>query len=362
MRYKLLIMVCFFCFILVGDCQALTVEEAANGGYRFTSFEIDFPTGHQFESYEGHYYITTFTELSTNRHFVGVRKSGEEGFVSNYTNWIKDNESAWLEFRYNPLNDKYGWRMIYLHADHTKSPVTYSWTHNAYFQVPADAVINGIYHDPENTDNYINDYLKIYLPVAQEVVTNKDYHSIWFRYAIPTPDEGSSAISFNVSGGTHTTWESHKKFEKDGYTYGDVNIHQGLEMGTNEITVTASANGKTYSDSRMITRKGFVDEDGDGYDDNTGEGWWPNPDESDWGDGVPQPPGEDGTIFDYIKYLSDSLIYSMNQMLVMLRSFMGGLAQLGEVFRSFFSFMPPQFSAIILLGLIMAVILRVVSR
>ena len=52
----------------------------------------------------------------------------------------------------------------------------------------------------------------------------------------------------------------------------------------------------------------------------------------------------------------------MNQMLVMLRTFMGGLAQLGQVFRSFFSFMPPQFSAIIILGLIMAVILRVIGR
>jgi len=211
--------------------------------------------------------------------------------------------------------------------------------------------------EEEKYEDFIKGKLIIFIPAADPYKTNKNYASVWFNYALPHIEGQTPALSFT---GGNWVKESGKTWVKDGYIYGEFNYHVGVEMGENLLSVSANYGG-VYSDTLTVIRTGFVDEDGDGYDDNTGEGWWPSPDEESWG-GVPQPPGEDATIFDYIKYLSDSLVYSMNQMLVMLRSFMGGLSQLGVVFRSFFSFMPPQFSAIILLGLIMAVILRVVSR
>jgi hypothetical protein len=225
-----------------------------------------------------------------------------------------------------------------------------------------DGAVGEMYFPPSEEqiyEDFIKGKLIIYIPAADPYRTNKNYVSVWFNYALPHNEGEIPLLSFT---GGNWVKESGKTWVKDGYIYGEFNYHVGVELGESLLSVSANYGGKVYSDSLTVIRTGFIDEDGDGWDDNTGEGWWPSPDESDWGEGVPQPPGEDATIFDYIKYLSDSLVYSMNQMLVMLRSFMGGLAQLGEVFRSFFSFMPPQFSAIILLGLIMAVILRVVSR
>lgn len=213
--------------------------------------------------------------------------------------------------------------------------------------------------EEQQYEDFVKGKLIIYIPAADPYKTNKNYVSVWFNYALPHIEGEIPELSF--SGGNWVKQYS-KTWVKDGYIYGEFNYHVGVEMGESIISVSANYGGKVYSDSLNVIRTGFVDEDGDGFDDNTGEGWWPSPDESDWGDGVPQPPGEGATIFDYVKYLSDSLIYAMNQMLVMLRSFMGGLAQLGQIIRSFFSFMPPQFSAIIILGLVMAVILRVVSR
>jgi hypothetical protein len=211
--------------------------------------------------------------------------------------------------------------------------------------------------EEQQYEDFVKGKLIIFIPAADPYKTNKNYVSVWFNYALPHIEGEIPVLSFT---GGNWVKQSGKTWVKDGYIYGEYNYHVGVELGENLLSVSANYDG-VYSDTLTVIRTGFVDEDGDGFDDNTGEGWWPSPDEADWG-GVPQPPGEDATIFDYIKYLSDSLVYSMNQMLVMLRSFMGGLAQLGQVFRSFFSFMPPQFSAIILLGLVMAVILRVVSR
>ena len=299
----------------------------------------------EFYDHEGNkYWITYFS--GAGNFYVRVMKNNEP-FWTNYCAEEGFNKAYFIVWKkYESGN--YGVTMKYLHP-------TQVWKDAGDMKSVQGGSSDIVPVTPPEAE-YLKNELRITIPAEDGRKTNKDYISIWYQYCLPSgPD------SINITGGKYTRHESAKEWVKDGWYYGEVNVHQYLNMGENLITVTAIADGKTYSDSRIVYRTGFIDEDGDGWDDNTGEGWWPTPDESDWG-GVPQPPGEDANIFDYIKYLSDSLIYAMNQMLVMLRSFMGGLAQLGQVLRSFFSFMPTQFSAIILLGLIMAVILRVVGR
>lgn len=334
-----ILLILIFLFSSTSLASALTPEEAYYEGAKFTSFI----------SASGiEYRIKYYTRLKDNQMFVSLREHPDNMY----------------DYPIDPSG--YGKAYFYITGYDAKDnvyTVGHRYWHSTFWytsgvrwaSISADAIITPVV---PTEDEFYKDSLRIIIPAEDGRKTNRDYISLWYQYAIPITE---SNINVTITGGTYTKPESNKQWEKDGYLYCEANVHVGLALGENDITVILTTDSRTLSDSRLVIRSGFVDEDGDGWDDNTGEGWWPSPDESDWG-GVPQPPGEDATIFDYIKYLSDSLVYSMNQMLVMLRSFMGGLAQLGQLFRSFFSFMPPQFSAIILLGLVMAVILRVVGR
>ena len=182
----------------------------------------------------------------------------------------------------------------------------YGWNEQSVGRIVDGAEGQIIYPPPEEQiyEDFIKGKLVIFIPAADPYKTNKNYASVWFNYALPHIEGQTPALSFT---GGNWVKESGKTWVKDGYIYGEFNYHVGVELGENLLSVSANY-GDVYSDTLTVIRTGFVDEDGDGYDDNTGEGWWPRPDESDWGDGVPQPPGEDATIFDYIKYLSDSLV------------------------------------------------------
>jgi hypothetical protein len=333
------------CRPVIADVVNYDVWELYSSGAKFTQFVSE--TGND-------YRIVYVTNVETGKLHVQLLKDGEVAYGYNY------------ECGSNGLNKSYFYiDSVLVEGGITKGLVKFRiWTGSAWASGQLAKIVDGAEGQitfPPTEEQIYEDFIKgkliIFIPAADPHLTNKNYVSVWFNYALPHIEGETPLLSFT---GGNWVKQSSKTWVKDGYLYGECNYHVAVEMGESLLRVSADY-GEVYSDTLTVIRTGFVDEDGDGWDDNTGEGWWPSPDEADWG-GVPQPPGEDATIFDYIKYLSDSLIYSMNQMLVMLRSFMGGLAQLGQVFRSFFSFMPPQFSAIILLGLIMAVILRVVSR
>lgn len=337
-----------YCPPAYADVGQYDVRELYNSGDKFTQFVNT--DGDDFR-------IVYVTSVETGELHVQVLKNGDVTLNYNFPcGSVGFNKSYfYVDSVFYDQGKLYGRVFMRLHQNGT-------WWNLVNLTIITDGYEGQITYPPTEEQTY-KDFIKgkliIYLPVADPYTTNKNYASVWFNYALPHIDGEIPSLSFT---GGNWSKESGKTWVKDGYIYGKFNYEVFVDMGENYLSVSADYDDEVYSDTRTVIRTGFIDEDGDGYDDNTGEGWWPSPGETDMGDGVPQPPGEDATIFDYIKYLSDSLVYSMNQMLVMLRSFMGGLAQLGEVFRGFFSFMPPQFSAIILLGLIMAVILRVVSR
>ncbi len=228
--------------------------------------------------------------------------------------------------------------------------------------------VGGLTFPPTGYDE-IEEFLKgkviITIPAYDGFKDTMPVQVIWFNYGVPLPSSGNPAdISISIEGGVSGSGEviSQSGYISDGYYYGHVKVTRELNTGVNTIIVKVKSNDVTYTASRVIERLiGVIDEDGDGYDDRTGLPIWQEyPDIGD--DYAPQPPGSEATIIDYIKYLVDSVQYAMSQLVAMLKGFMGGLAQLTQIFTEFFSFMPTQFSGIIILGLIMAVILRVVGR
>ncbi len=215
------------------------------------------------------------------------------------------------------------------------------------------------------TEEFIKGKVIITIPAFDGFKDTTPVQSISFIYGVPLPTSGSpDDISISIEGGVSGSGEviSHSGYIRDGYYFGHAKVIRELNPGVNMIIVKVTSNGVTYSAKREIERiMGQVDEDGDGIDDRTGLPIWPE--YPDYGDSnTPQPPEEGATIIDYIKYLTDSVLYAMKHLVTMLKGFMGGLAQLTQVFSQFFAFMPAQFSAIIILGLIMAVILRVLGR
>lgn len=339
------------CRPAMADVVTYDVMDLYYNGTKFTLY---------IDEFGDNWRIAYATNVETGELHVMLLKNGEQFLNWNFPCGSTGYNKSYFYVKEIVVEDgvrkgKVAWRMLKKY-----SPDKYGWEEYTTPKI-LDGVEGEMYFPPTDEQTY-EDFIKgkliIYIPAEDPYRTIKNYVSVWFNYALPYVEGETPSLSFN---GGNWVKQYGKTWVKDGYIYGQFNYHVEIELGESVVSVSANYNGKVYSDSLTVIRTGFVDEDGDGWDDNTGEYWWPSPDEADWG-GVPQPPGEDATIFDYIKYLSDSLIYAMNQMLVMLRSFMGGLAQLGQVFRSFFSFMPPQFSAIILLGLVMAVILRVVSR
>ena len=228
---------------------------------------------------------------------------------------------------------------------------------------------NPIYVIPPTEEQQYEEFMKgkviITIPAYDGFKDTTPVQVIAFNYGVPLPTSGSPAdISISIVGGVSGTGEviSHSGYIKDGYYYGHARVTRELNPGLNTIIVKVTSDDVTYSASRVIERViGQVDEDGDGIDDRTGLPIWPE--YPDYGDSnAPQPPEEGATILDYIKYLTDSFMYAMNQLVTMIKGFMRGLSQITQVFSQFFSFMPTQFSAVIILGLIMAVILRVLGR
>jgi len=205
----------------------------------------------------------------------------------------------------------------------------------------------------------------ITLPVYDGYVSSDDLESVSFTYKVPLPASGDeNDINYRVSGGISGTFQviADHRVVSGNNVNGKVSGVYRFSEGDNvmKVVVTSPGEGSWFAERLITVVRGYVDEDGDGYDDRTGKPIFPP--YPDTGDGPPQPPGPDATIFDYIKYLVDSVLYSMSQLVIMLRGFMSGLTQFTQILSQFFSFMPAQFTGIIFLGLIMAVILRVVGR
>lgn len=128
-----------------------------------------------------------------------------------------------------------------------------------------------------------------------------------------------------------------------------------IDIGSNVITgvysnvLQRSYTREWYSASSSAIYKGFVDNDGDGLDDNTGthigeDGDGGNP------DGFPQEPNN-GSILDYLKYYGEILIWIVNIPVNLLKDLVGFLtstfnsvstsfSEMGTFFSSFFSFLP----------------------
>ena len=221
---------------------------------------------------------------------------------------------------------------------------------------------------PTNYEEHMKGKVMITIP-------NRDYFSdttsiqvIGFSYGVPMPSSGkASDISIKVEGGITGTGEviSHTGYVKDGYYYGNCRVTRELEIGNNTIVVKVTSGGLTYSATRIITRlQGQVDEDGDGIDDRTGLPIWPDyPNNWDGAtDGPPLLPGENATIFDYIKWFADSILYSMGLLVTTIKGFMGGLGQISRMFGEIFVWIPKELIAIMILGVCMTVVLRVVGR
>jgi hypothetical protein len=210
--------------------------------------------------------------------------------------------------------------------------------------------------------------VQITLPMYDGYQDTTPVQAIWFNYGVPVPTSGE--VEIQVTGGIAGTGETllaDVQEGNDGYTYGWYRITRELEVGENTVTITVSSNGQSYSASRVIIRlQGQVDEDGDGIDDRTGFPVWPDDPNNLGGvgsiDGPPPLPGENATIFDYIKWFADSVLYSMGLLVTTIKGFMGGLGQISRMFGEIFVWIPRELIAIMILGLCMTVILRVVGR
>ena len=355
-QYKLCILFIML-FMLVGmkSADAMTLEEYETWykGYKFKTITFNGDV-YSFRN-DGEYNAEKWVvQIMVN----GVPKTGY-GYPA-YPFIIYGEQGYWYQVDYNESQG-----MLYLHRCYiARSGETF--TKNSEAWAPLEEVpVEDIEAPPTDYEELIKGKVVITIPAYDGFKDTTPVQVIAFNYGVPLPSSGSpDDITIKIEGGVSGTGQviGQSGYVKDGYYYGYGKVTRELNPGVNTIIVKVTSNGVTYSASRVIERLiGQVDEDGDGIDDRTGLPIWPEyPDTGD--DNAPQPPAEGATIFDYIKYLTDSVMYAMNQLVLMLKGFMGGLAQLTQVLSQFFTFMPTQFSAIIILGLIMAVILRVVGR
>jgi len=213
--------------------------------------------------------------------------------------------------------------------------------------------------EEEGERDYLKDRIVINWPPYDGYMFSTAQQSIQYQFGFIGDD--ASELSFIIDG--VNVWAAGKRDFKviDGYIYGTCNDTISLNKGVNEITVYVTDGTKSlYANRMVILKQGIRDEDGDGLDDDTGEPIVPGG--PDYGDGPSPLPGENATIFDYIKWFADSVIYSLGLLVTTIKSFMSGIGQVTRMFAEMFKWLPSELIAIMILGICMTIILRVLGR
>jgi hypothetical protein len=213
--------------------------------------------------------------------------------------------------------------------------------------------------EEEGERDYLKDRIVINWPPYDGYMFSTAQQSIQYQFGFIGDD--ASELSFIIDG--VNVWTAGKRDFKviDGYIYGTCKDTISLNKGVNEITVYVTDGTKSlYANRMVILKQGIRDEDGDGLDDDTGEPIVPGG--PDYGDGPPPLPGENATIFDYIKWFADSVIYSLGLLVTTIKSFMSGIGQVTRMFAEMFKWLPSELIAIMILGICMTIILRILGR
>ena len=325
--------------------------------------------------------------------FVNTNSSGENSYTNSFKYWIQNgNNYVSIVSSSVPDYDHYptqiessgvgtGYFSIYkIIQDSSNRYIArlyaYIWTGTEWLRLPNDWImyVNDTtvfgeetvpdFPDPINPGEILYDgNLVITSPPYDGYEVTSDRIEIRYGYGVPcsVPKPGKADITgVGVSPLSHTGTSSRYDSETNmQYNYFKAVVQ--LEPGYNTITIELNHDGEVYVDSRTVQRLiGVIDEDGDGIDDRTGlpvEG-----DESELSiEGAPILP-DNATILDYVKYAVDSIIYVFSQIGLALKGLIGGIGDIGKILTGFFSFMPQPFTGIIILGLLIAIILRIFGR
>lgn len=277
-----------------------------------------------------------------------------------------------VQWRHMPVLET-GLNTGYFHIVSKNSDGTYNvagefWTGTMWhtlgllFALPAGENAVGLppMEDPSEQE-ILQGKLIIWWPPYDGYRFSTSVQSVQYQFGIQGTD--SSQVSISITGADSKQVLSRDIRVIDGWIYGTCKDEIQLNVGQNNITVTATAGNNSVSATRIVeVLAGQVDEDGDGLDDRTGMPIWPD-DPINWGDDGPPPlPGENATIFDYIKWFADSVIYSLMLLVTTIKSFMSGIGQVTRMFAEMFKWLPSELIAIMILGICMTIILRVLGR
>ena len=212
----------------------------------------------------------------------------------------------------------------------------------------------------EDAGNYsfLQGAIQITEPPYDYFYTDKNNLYIWYRYGLDEDTPGNFPFILGVNHDDNTLLST---YSADGYKYYFYRCRVHLDEGENTVSVNVNDGSKTISAERIIVRTiGIIDEDGDGIDDLTGLPIGGDLSEL-TPEGAPVLP-ENATIFDYVKYGIDSIIYVFAQFGLAIKGLVGGIGDVGKILTGFFSFMPQPFTGIIIIGMLIAIILRIFGR
>ena len=359
MKSKAIILFVLFALVMIIVKPVYSASPIGNGNYS------------GLELYNNHSKFTTFTDIWGQVNTMTYATNTETGKF--YLIIKKDNViDSQFEITEQGMNTGY---FYVLAVESTSVVVSYryysgvggfGWQDGGrWSRMPKDVQVpiifpSGTYNDPTT---YMNGNLMITTPGYDGYKTTRDTLEIRYGYGIKPgiPKPGKPEISgVEVVPLSHTGTSTYYNSELDmQYSYFKATVK--LTPGINNILVSIDYKGETYSDTRIVEYLvGFVDEDGDGYDDTTGESL--NGDVSGLTpDGAPILP-ENATIFDYVKYAVDSIIYVFSQVGLAIKGMVSSVGDIGKILTSFFSFMPQPFTGIIVIGLLISIILRIFGR
>jgi len=159
-------------------------------------------------------------------------------------------------------------------------------------------------------------------------------------------------------------WLDTNKTDNDTYFSATLKVSGAVEFNQDiELVVTMTDYlSNIYTDSiHVYCYENFVDANGDGLDDRTGQDMWGG--STDYG--VPNANGfPSGSLnpIDYLVWFGNQFSNMLTSISNMFKSFTGFGKQFMEFFGSIFSFLPPEFNALIFLGMCVVVLLRIIRR
>ena len=371
MKYKhILLLTVLMVLFITPSALSLTLEQAqemVHDKTPFTSFQDNKSAA---DGGSATWTWNYYTDIQTEKMYSEVRKNG-----SQYSNWK-------YEIQQSGYNTGYFYLLSIINISGTYYAYVGHTVWNGSQWKTMDAVgnysirlsgtpggVDLVPSLPGDPSEYLNGSLIITEPPYDGYKVSKSKYWLQYRYGVPL-DPGGAPTGANITGagvvaGTHEvhSWyvdEQGTEEAADDMVYKYYRVQLDLAPGINTITATLDYNGGQYSDTATIEYvTGIVDENGDGIDDRTG---LPVSDVSELTpDGAPVLP-DNATIFDYVKFAVDSIIYVFTQLGLAIKGLIGGIGDVGKILTGFFSFMPQPFSGIIVIGMLIAIILRIFGR